>query len=133
MDRGDRAVELVGPLDRQGVASVLRASSVFITAPRPTRVWNEQFGLAYLEAMASGLPVVTTRCGTNHEAVPPPNLLLPDDAEALAEGLVSFLGDAERRDVVGRANRRYVQEHHDLERQIGRMEETLLAVHARSV
>ena len=57
---------------------------MFVTAPRPTRVWNEQFGMAYVEAMACGLPVVTTICGTNHEAVAPPNLLVRDRTEVLA-------------------------------------------------
>jgi hypothetical protein len=48
--------------------------------PRPL---HEQFGLACLGAMASWLPVVTTACGSNHEAVRPPNLRVADDAEAL--------------------------------------------------
>ena len=67
--------------------------------------WNEQYGLAYLEAMSSGLPVVTTRCGTNHEAVRGENLLVDDDAEALAAGLLTYLHDQERRRRVGAANR----------------------------
>jgi phosphatidyl-myo-inositol dimannoside synthase len=37
--------------------------------------------------MASWLPVVTTACWSNHEAVRPPNLRVADDAEALAEAL----------------------------------------------
>jgi phosphatidyl-myo-inositol dimannoside synthase len=86
-------VRFEGALDRDGVADLLRRSAVFVTAPRPTRVWNEQFGLAYVEAMASGVPVVTTECGTNHEAVLAPSIRVPDDAGALAEGLVHFLGD----------------------------------------
>jgi phosphatidyl-myo-inositol dimannoside synthase len=103
------------------VARVLREAACFVTAPRPTRVWNEQFGLAYLEAMASGLPVVTTVCGSNHEAVRPPNVRVADDAEALAEALAGFLGDPARRARVGEENRRVVLEHHELHRQCARM------------
>ncbi len=80
-------------MDRHGVAEQLRRAAVFVTAPRPTPVWDEQFGLAYVEAMASGLPVVTTICGTNHEAVLPPSVRVPDDAGALAEALVHLLAD----------------------------------------
>jgi phosphatidylinositol alpha-1,6-mannosyltransferase len=89
----DRSIEFLGSLPGDGVAELLREVAVFVTAPRPTRVWNEQFGLAYVEAMASGVPVVTTVCGTNHEAVLAPSIRVPDEAPALAEGLIHFLGD----------------------------------------
>jgi phosphatidyl-myo-inositol dimannoside synthase len=115
--RPGSGVTFLGAGDRGRVAEVLRASSVFVTAPRPTRVWNEQFGLAYVEAMASGLPVVTTVCGSNHEAVRPPNLRVADEVEALAEALSGFLGDEALRARVGKENRRVVLERHELHRQ----------------
>jgi phosphatidylinositol alpha-1,6-mannosyltransferase len=87
------SIDFVGSLPGDGVAELLRTVSVFVTAPRPTKVWNEQFGLAYVEAMASGVPVVTTVCGTNHEAVLAPSIRVADEVGALAEGLVHFLGD----------------------------------------
>ena len=71
--------------------------------------------------MASGLPVVTTVCGSNHEAVRPPNLRVADDAEALAEALAGFLDDPARRSRVGKENRQTVLEHHELHRQSARM------------
>jgi phosphatidyl-myo-inositol dimannoside synthase len=120
-ERTAGAISYLGSLDRIGVAEALRRASVFVTAPRPTRVWNEQFGLAYVEAMASGLAVVTTATGSNHEAVPEPNLRLPDDAEALADGLVRFLGDPEGRAGIAERNRRYVLEHHEMRRQSAMM------------
>jgi phosphatidyl-myo-inositol dimannoside synthase len=103
------------------VASVLRRAAVFVTAPRSTWKWSEQFGLAYLEAMACGLPIVTTVCGTNQEIVVPPNERVVDDAEALAEALLGFLRDPARRAAVGAANRRYVERHHELTTQCARL------------
>lgn len=123
--RPDGGVTFLGGGDRLLVAEALRRAAVFVTAPRPTRVWNEQFGLAYVEAMASGLPVVTTVCGSNHEAVREPNLRVPDDAEALAAALLGFLGDPRRRARVGAANRRTVLERHQLDRQCERLGEVL--------
>jgi glycosyltransferase involved in cell wall biosynthesis len=108
------AVRLLPATAPDGVAETLRSGALFVTAPRATWKWNEQFGLAYLEAMATGLPVVTTVCGTNHEAVRPPNVRVPDDVDALADALVAFLEDPARRHEVGRANRRFVLEQHEL-------------------
>jgi phosphatidyl-myo-inositol dimannoside synthase len=121
--RPGSGVRYLGAMGRERVADELRRAGVFVTAPRPTRVWNEQFGLAYVEAMASGLAVVTTACGANHEAVRPPNERVPDDAEALAEALLGFLEDPARRARVGAENRRAAVEHHQLARQCARMGE----------
>ena len=104
------SITYVGALPGDGVAELLRTCAVFVTAPRPTPVWNEQFGLAYVEAMASGLPVVTTICGTNYEAVLEPSIRVPDDVGALADGLVHFLGDpALRRRIFGEVRRVVVE------------------------
>lgn len=104
------SIRYVGSLAGDGVAELLRSSAVFVTAPRPTRVWNEQFGLAYVEAMASGVPVVTTVCGTNHEAVLAPSIRVADEVGALADGLVHFLGDpALRRSIFGEVRRVVVE------------------------
>ena len=73
--------------------------------------------------MASGLAVVTTACGSNHEAVRPPNERVPDDAEALAAALLGFLADPARRALVGAENRRVAVEHHQLGRQCARIGE----------
>ena len=48
-------IELVPPGGPADVADTLRRGSVFVTAPRATWKWTEQYGLAYLEAMATGL------------------------------------------------------------------------------
>lgn len=127
------AVRHVGSLDRAGVARLLASASVFVTAPRATWKWNEQFGLAYVEAMAAGIPVVTTVCGTNHEAVRPPNLRVADNAPALAEALLHFLADPAEAARVGETNRRVAEREHDLDRQCAVLGEAFAAAQTRPV
>lgn len=124
-------VQLAGQLDAHGVACLLASAAVFCTAPRPTWKWTEQFGLAYLEAQACGIPVVTTRCGTNHEAVQPPNVLVDDDAEALAAALVTQLTDRDLRVRIGAANRERMIAEHDLVTQCARMGEAFADIEAQ--
>jgi glycosyltransferase involved in cell wall biosynthesis len=126
------SIEILGPQDRDGVAEALRQAAVFVTAPRPTRVWNEQFGLAYAEAMASGLPVVTTICGTSHEVVRAPNLRVEDDVEALADGLRAFLDDPSRRVAVGAHNRAEAVQRYAFRQQVERMGEAFASATHRS-
>jgi phosphatidyl-myo-inositol dimannoside synthase len=124
-------VTLVPAGGAEQVAQTLRGAAVFVTGPRLTWKWNEQFGLAYLEAMATGLPIVTTLCGTNHEAVRGDNLLVVDDVEALADGLLAFLGDPSRRAAVGAANRALVLAENELHTQSRRMAEAFEAIESR--
>lgn len=120
------SIEMIGGLDRAGVARQLRRSAVLVTAPRPTRVWNEQFGLAYVEAMACGLPVVTTICGSNHEAVGDANLRVADEVPLLAEALHTFLSDLPLRRRVGSHNRSWVVERFEFGQQIRRLRTALV-------
>jgi len=122
-DRHPHSVAYLGGGDSHHVAAALRQTTVFTTAPWAQRRWNEQYGLAYLEAMACGVPVVTTISGTNHEAVQPPNLRVPHDAEALGSGLLAFLTDEVRRSAVGAHNRQTVLRDHDMLTQCVRMGE----------
>ncbi|MBI2710146.1 MAG: glycosyltransferase family 4 protein [Actinobacteria bacterium] len=120
----DGAVEYLGVAgSRAEVADQLRAAALLVTAPRPTPVWNEQFGLAYVEAQACGLPVVTTACGSNHEAVWAPNLRVADDAGQLAEAMIHFLANPSERARVGAINRAAMIEHFEQGQQLKRLRE----------
>lgn len=117
------AVRRLGSLHAYGVAELLRSAHVFTTAPRPTYKWTEQLGLAYLEAQACGLPVVTTACGTNDEAVHAPNLIVENDSHALADGWLHFLTNPAERERVGALNAARMQREHNIVTQTARMGE----------
>ncbi|WMI71637.1 glycosyltransferase [Aminobacterium sp. MB27-C1] len=76
---GDR-VKLLGVQPRTNVAKELKRSNCFVL---PSRF--ETFGVAYIEALAVGVPVIATKCGGPECFVHKRNgLLIPvDDEEAL--------------------------------------------------
>ena len=79
----------------------------------------EGFPLAILEAMAAGLPVVTTRVAGNPEAVTDGEhgrLVEAEDVAGLAAALVDLVRDEEGRRRMGERARRRVEEEFSIER-----------------
>jgi rhamnosyl/mannosyltransferase len=106
---GDR-VRFAGSLDQAGLLTHLRAADVFVL---PSIFAAEAFGLAMIEAMAAGLPVVCTELGTGtsfvnlHEET---GLVVPSgDARALAAALNLLIADPGLRRRMGDAGRRRAQ------------------------
>lgn len=82
------------------VGPVLRRASVYVQSSRTA----EGFGMATLEAMAYGLPVVATNVGGLDELVGDTAVLVaPDDPNAIADAVEQLLHDADRRAALGRA------------------------------
>jgi glycosyltransferase involved in cell wall biosynthesis len=92
-------VEFPGPLPRDRHIEMLRGAAGFVSASR----W-EEWGIAQLEALAAGVPLVTTPARGAYEAEPlarelAPELVVPaDDAPALARAMAAALAlDPQRR------------------------------------
>jgi glycosyltransferase involved in cell wall biosynthesis len=81
-------VTFAGPHDASGVARFMRESDVLVLPSR-----RESCGSVLLEALASGTPVVATRCGGPEELVTDDvGVLVPvEDADALAAGIERVL------------------------------------------
>lgn len=76
-------IRLPGRKAREAIAEELRASDVFVLLSE-----RETFGVAYVEAMAEGLPVIATCCGGPEDFVTEANgLLIGDSPEEVKEAL----------------------------------------------
>jgi len=115
----ESSVHFLGP--RSDVPAILSALDVFVL---PSLM--EGISLTLIEAMASGLPVVTTRVGGNPEVVVDGDtgLLVPvGDAEALASAMGALLGAPEEARAMGERGRRRAEAVFNGERMIDAYEE----------
>jgi len=71
---------------------------------------QEGFGIVFLEAMASGKPIIATRAGPMPEVVPHALLVEPDSEEALAAAIERLYHDATLRSNLGSAGAQFVQQ-----------------------
>jgi glycosyltransferase involved in cell wall biosynthesis len=88
---------------RSDVADILRALDVFVLSSS-----DEGFSLVTVQAMATSLPVVATRCGGPEQIVGDSGaaaLVPPRDPDALAAAMSSVLADEELRRHMGSAGR----------------------------
>ena len=100
-------VRFVGHLPRSGLASLLASAEVAVVPSL-----YEPFGLAALEAMAAGTPVVASAVGGLREVVSEAAGMLvpPDDPGALQMTLIRLLADPSRRAELSRAGRRRAEQ-----------------------
>jgi glycosyltransferase involved in cell wall biosynthesis len=99
-------ITLLGSVTQKEVQSELQSSDAFVLASR-----HEPLGVAYMEAMASELPVIGTDAGGVRELITQgrDGLLVPaGDAQALAEAMAGLMQDHKLRRSLGRAARQRI-------------------------
>ncbi|MFI6599396.1 glycosyltransferase [Nonomuraea sp. NPDC050536] len=98
----DGRVRLVGSVPRKDVPDLIRSADAVVTVP-----WYEPFGIAPVEAMACGVPVVASAVGGHLDTVAGWGLLVPPRRPvALARAVRGLLADPARRRALGAAGAR---------------------------
>lgn len=116
-------VHFLGEIDDANLPACYHHAHIFVL---PANARAEAFGTVLLEAMASGLPCITTELGTGTSWVVQDSVtglvVPPRDPQALAEAIRSLLEDPQRRAEMGRAARARVEAEFTLERMIARVQ-----------
>jgi glycosyltransferase involved in cell wall biosynthesis len=76
---------------------------------------EEMYANVFIEAMASGLPIVSSDTTGGREAVGPECIVAQEDWRALAEKIIAFASDRGAMAEAGRRNRRRFEQEHDWE------------------
>jgi len=88
----------MGSRSYETMPEVFRSADLFVLPSIATETWQEQFGMALMEAMACGVPVVTTCSGAIPEIVEDAVLLCqPNDFVAITENLARLVREPELR------------------------------------
>jgi glycosyltransferase involved in cell wall biosynthesis len=114
-----RLVRFTGALNRDEVRDLYARADAFVLPS-----FAEGIPVVLMEAMASGLPCLTTRIAGIPELIEDgcDGMLVPaSDLDALVERILALADDAPLRARLGEAARRRVAAEYDLEQNIGRL------------
>lgn len=130
-----RDVILAGTVKNRDLPPYFRAADVFVAPSVTTRKWEEQVGMTNIQAMACGVPVISTHSGAIPEFVPDgvAGVLVPERSpSALAEAIIDMLDDKARGQRMGEAGREYCTQHYDARQNVRQAENALLGLVERT-
>lgn len=122
-------VAFLGSVKNRDVPSYLRAATVLAMPSRTTQRWAEQVGMSAIQAMACGVPVVSTTSGSIPEFVDDgvSGILVPEgDVDALATALTRLLTNRELLSRLARQAREQAVERYDARTNIRAIERRIL-------
>lgn len=115
----DGSVEFAGALDQDAVRALYQQADAFVLPS-----FAEGIPVVLMEAMASGLPCVTTRITgipelirADHEGL----LVTPADVGALAAAIAQLMEQPQQRAAIRTGGRARVEQSYDLERNVARL------------
>jgi len=116
-------VVFLGDVSNDDLPRLYASADIFVL---PATMRSEAFGTVLLEAMAAGLPCVTTELGTGTSYVVQDGItgliVPPKDSKALSEALNRFIDKEELRKRFGNEGKRRVRENFTLNQMVTRIE-----------
>jgi glycosyltransferase involved in cell wall biosynthesis len=102
----DNIIEITGRIDTKQMPNIYRQNDIFISASKLEGMSN-----AMLEAMASGLPIITARCEGTEELIAENGLVIENaNAEEIARAIKQLIDDRQLRSRMSVAARRQAEQ-----------------------
>jgi glycosyltransferase involved in cell wall biosynthesis len=124
-----------GYVNYKNLPELYRQADIFSMPSREIKYLNfikvcqERFSYALIEALASGLPIVATKCGGIPEEVGDRNFLVDQgNVEQLYQSLKKLVKDRILRQKLGHLNRKRAEKLFDLKKQAKKTEEAILSL-----
>jgi len=121
-------VLFAGAVNPEKLVSYYKAADIFLLTPFRTKDDVEGFGVVYLEAQASGLPVVASRSGGVTDAVKENEtaiLVEPGNNEDITSALLRLADDPVLREKMGSAGRKWALDNFNADKTAFALWETL--------
>jgi glycosyltransferase involved in cell wall biosynthesis len=110
-------LRFVGGVPYGEMSRLYSAADVFCLPSVSTPYWQEQFGMVLVEAMACGIPVVTTATGSIPEVVGNSAVVVPPYApDAIADAIAGLIDDRQRGAALVESGLQRVSERYDAAR-----------------
>lgn len=123
------AVQFAGVVKHREIPEIFRNADIFCAPSLTTPKWAEQVGMSALQAMASGLPIVSTQSGAIPEYIPDGLagiLVEENNSRALANALIDLISNPERARDMGARGCDYARTHYDARSNIVRGEQLVM-------
>ena len=128
-------VAFLGVIKNKDMPKYFRAVDLTIVPSITTKKFEEQVGMANIQSMACGVPVVSTYCGGIPEYVKhnETGILVPErDVDSLANAIIKLLKNDELRKKLGKNARKYAIENFDAKKNIKANEKIVLDMLSQS-
>lgn len=116
----------------QDIPSVFQHADIFVLPSQSTQTWEEQYGMVFMEAMASGLPIIATKTGAIEEIIGDAGILIKEkNSEELQKALITLIQSSPLRKEIGEKAREKAINCYDAQRtieKIGTMYELVLSI-----
>lgn len=94
-------VKFIGQVSYEDMPKIFSICDIFVHYPIGSPTWQEQYGMVLIEAMATGLPVVSLDMGSIHEVVGDGGLVT--NQEEMQETLLQLIIDKQKRNKLSNA------------------------------